>query len=98
MDRNNIVFTTFVYTEAVLVKSLLDANGIDVFMHDENLTRMYPFTSPAVGGIKLAVPDEQVAKAKDILREYRESEGQEPDWGSARAIDYDIYEGDGEEE
>jgi hypothetical protein len=32
-----------------------------------------------------------------VLREYRGSEGQEPDWGSARAIDYDIYEdGDGD--
>ena len=97
MGRDNIVFTTFVYAEAVLVKSLLEANGIDVFMHDENLTRMYPFYSAAVGGIKLAVPDEQVEKAQDVLREYRGSEGQEPDWGSARVIDYDIYE-DGEDE
>jgi hypothetical protein len=97
MNKDNIVFTTFVYTEAALVKSLLEANGIDVFMHEENLTRMYPFTSAAVGGIKLAVPDEQVEKAKDVLRAYRESEGQEPDRGSAREIDYDIYE-DGKDE
>jgi len=79
MGENNIVFTTFVYAEAALTKSLLEANGIDVFMHDETLTRMYPFTSAAVGGIKLAVPDEQVEKAKDVLLEYRGSEGQEPD-------------------
>jgi hypothetical protein len=97
MNKDNIVFTTFVYTEAALVKSLLEANGIDVFIHEENLTRMYPFTSAAVGGIKLAVPDEQVEKAQDVLRAYRESEGQEPDWGSARVIDYDIYE-DGKDE
>lgn len=92
MNSENIVFTTFVYAEAALVKSLLEANGVDVFMHDETLTRMYPFISAAVGGIKLAVPDEQIAKARDVLLEYRGSEGQEPDWGSARAIDYDIYE------
>jgi hypothetical protein len=92
MDWENVIFTTFVYAEAVQVKSLLEASGIDVFMHDENLTRMYPFTSAAVGGIKLAVPDEQVEKARDVLREYRESEGQEPDRGSARAINHDISE------
>lgn len=92
MNSENIVFTTFVYAEAALVKSLLEANGLDVFMHDENLTRMYPFTSAAVGGIKLAVPDEQIEKAKDVLQEYRGKEGQESSWGSARVIDYDIYE------
>ena len=95
MGKRNVIFTTFVYAEAVLLKSLLDANGIEVFMHDENLTRMYPFYSATVGGIKLAVPDDQIEKAKEVLKEYRGKEGQESDWGSARAIDYDIYEDDG---
>jgi hypothetical protein len=56
VDKRNVVFTTFVYAEAALVKSLLDAHGIEVFLHDENLTRMYPFYSTAVGGSSWLFP------------------------------------------
>ena len=94
MDKSNTVFTSFVYAEAALIKSLLEASGIAVFMYDENTARLNPFYSSAIGGIKLMVPDEQVEKARDVLEEYRAKEGQEADWGNARAFDIDIYEED----
>ena len=76
MAKGNVVFTSYVYAEAALIKSLLEANGISVFMYDENTARLNPFYSSAIGGIKLMVPDEEVEKARDVLNEYREKEGQ----------------------
>lgn len=67
--------------EAYLIKSLLESNEIDVFMLDENISRINPFYSHVVGGIKLAVPDHQITKANEILKEYRGREGQDPNWG-----------------
>ena len=93
MDRNNVVFTTFVYAEAVLIKSLLEANGVTVFLFDENTARLNPIYSSDIGGIKLMVPHEQVGKAREVLLEYRETEGQKADGGSFRSNDHESRDG-----
>jgi len=41
--------------EAVIVKSILDAEGIDCVLSDENLVRMDWFWSNLLGGVKLWV-------------------------------------------
>ena len=92
MDKDNVVFTSFVYAEAALVKSLLEASGIKVFMYDENTARLNPFYSSAIGGIKLMVPDEDVDRAREVLQEYREKEGQETERGKTRAVDIDLFD------
>ena len=78
MDKNNIVFVTLQYPEAALIKSLLTAHDIEVIMYDESISRMHGLYAPAVGGIKLVVPDEEIERARDILKEYRSKEGQDP--------------------
>lgn len=90
MDKKNIVFTTNNLMEANLIKSLLESNEIDVFMLDENISRINPFYSHVVGGIKLAVPDHQITKANEILKEYREREGQDPNWGMSTPFNINI--------
>ena len=60
MKRDNIVFTTLDPMEATLMKSILESSGIDVFLIDENVSRLKPIYSWTVGGLKLSVPDDQV--------------------------------------
>ena len=53
--------------EAVIVKSILDAESIDCVLSDENLVRMDWFLSNLVGGVKLWVRQEDAEKAKEII-------------------------------
>ena len=54
-------------TEAYMIKNLLEGNGIECFMRDENMTSLYtvPF-----GGIRLEVRADDAEKAREILSEY----------------------------
>ena len=81
MNRDNIVFSTLDLMEATLMKSLLEANGIDVFLIDENISRLKPIYSWAVGGVKLSVPDDQIERAHEIMREYESNVGKDPEGG-----------------
>lgn len=90
MDSKNVVFKTLSFMEATLIKSLLEGNGIDVYLYDENISRLNPFYSSAVGGIKLLVPDDQVEKARETLREYRGKEGQDPSVGKNASFGLDL--------
>jgi hypothetical protein len=71
MERDNIVFQTLDLMEATLMKSVLEASGIEVYLVDENISRLKPIYSWAIGGIKLIVPDNQINRAREVIREYR---------------------------
>ena len=79
--ERKIVFCTTNVIEANLVKSILESSGIDVYVQDENLPRLNPFLSQAIGGIKLTVPENQEKDALDVLTEYREKDNKDPNWG-----------------
>jgi len=51
---------------------------------------MDPFYSRAIGGIKLLVSDEQLEKAKEILKEYRGKEVQDPSIGKYTLFGIDV--------
>ncbi|CCQ89877.1 conserved hypothetical protein [Nitrospina gracilis 3/211] len=53
--------------EAHLAKARLEAEGIPVFIADEHLLSINWLYTPAVGGIKVKVPEDWVDAAKDIL-------------------------------
>jgi hypothetical protein len=53
--------------EAHLAASLLEANGISTLVRDEHMVSMNWFYSQAVGGVRLEVPEEQWAAAREIL-------------------------------
>lgn len=55
--------------EALLAKSVLDSEGIESFLADENTIRMDWLWSNLMGGIKLWVKAENGAAAVDLLRE-----------------------------
>jgi len=55
--------------EALLAKGSLESSGIECFLTDENMIRMDWFISNLLGGIKLAVDQEDVEAATAILDE-----------------------------
>ena len=69
-----IVFFTMDASEAALVRSLLEASGVDVYAFNENVSRMFHFTEMA--GIRFAVAPSQAELAQEILAEYRAKLGQ----------------------
>lgn len=56
-------------SEAIIYKGKLESEGIEVYIRDNNIVDSNPLYSNAVGGIKLFVKNEDVAKAQIILSE-----------------------------
>lgn len=56
-------------SELAVVRSLLDSEGIETIVLNENLIQVQPFLSNAIGGIKLQVFEEDYEKADKILTE-----------------------------
>lgn len=68
---NLITVATFTYPhEAAMLKSRLEAEGIECFLKDENVLSVQPFYSAGVGGVKVQVLESEVMKAKKIADEY----------------------------
>ncbi|MFP9097640.1 DUF2007 domain-containing protein [Flavobacterium sp. RHBU_24] len=55
--------------EAMIVKGRLEADGIDVFLADNNTIDTDTLVSNAIGGVKLFVRTADATKAKEILAE-----------------------------
>jgi hypothetical protein len=53
--------------EAAVVKTILDAEGIDCILSDENLVRMDWFWSNLLGGVKLWVKQQDVDEAQNLI-------------------------------
>jgi hypothetical protein len=58
--------------DAHLAKTRLEAAGIQAFILDENAIAVNPFYSPALGGVKLAVAEEDVDRAREVLGQEEE--------------------------
>jgi len=54
-------------SEAVIYQGKLESQGVEVFLRDLNTIDSNPLYSNAVGGIKLYVKTEDVARANEIL-------------------------------
>jgi Putative prokaryotic signal transducing protein len=55
--------------EALLAKSVLDSEGIESYLFDENMIRLDWFLSYALGGIKLRVKEEDAKEARELLEQ-----------------------------
>ncbi len=64
------VATFFSHAEALLARTRLESSGIECFLKDEHLNRIHALAAPAIGGIKLQVPDADAAQARDILENW----------------------------
>ena len=78
VNDRNIVFETHNQVEASIVQSILESNGIEVFQYKESLSGMYGFYSSAIGRISLGVHGDEMEKAAEIIRAYREQEEGDP--------------------
>jgi hypothetical protein len=76
-----IVFVTTNAFEAALVKSCLEASGVEVCLFDENISRIQPFYAALIGGIRVAVARDQEELAREVLAEYRGKAGLSPALG-----------------
>lgn len=59
-------------SEAQIIKSRLEAEGIEVFLNDQFTIDTDPLISNAIGGIKLNVWQEDHDKAREILKSISE--------------------------
>lgn len=64
------VVRSFLYLhEADIAKALLDSYGIEAFILDEHQVRQRWHLAGAVGGVKLAVADENAYRARQVLED-----------------------------
>ncbi|MGB4664707.1 MAG: hypothetical protein WBH72_00100 [Bacteroidales bacterium] len=56
--------------EYFVLKSLLEAEGIEVILKDDITIYVDPLLSQAIGGIKMYVPIERYERAKEIYDNY----------------------------
>lgn len=59
--------------EAGMARGFLEANGIEVFLADEAMSRIY--LAVVTGGIKLQVRGEDAETARQLLSEVRSEDG-----------------------
>jgi len=61
---------TFTYpSDAAVMRSFLDANGVQTFLNNEINAQVDPLLSNALGGVQLMVPNEQAELALNLLHE-----------------------------
>ncbi len=56
------------HVEAHIIKSLIESNGIECFLSDDNFVSLDPLLSQAVGGIKLHVFEKDIDKIDTIIK------------------------------
>lgn len=70
MENTFIKVASFQYSsEAMIIKGRLEAEGIEVFMKDNNTIDTDPLVSNAIGGVKLLVRFEDKDRATEVLQD-----------------------------
>lgn len=64
------VFSSTYSFEANLIFSILESNGLHPFIQDEHTVQMQPLYSYAIGGVKVFVPEDEAANAKELIDDY----------------------------
>ena len=64
-------FDNYIYANILLLR--LKSEGIDCYLKDENTVTIDPLLSPALGGIKVMVEENDIAKATNSLEEFEET-------------------------
>lgn len=66
------------YIQANLARLRLGTEGIEAFIEDEYLTTVDPLLMPALGGVKLRVPKDDLQAAFSILRAHAQAVAEVP--------------------
>lgn len=69
MNGWNIIQTFMFPQDAYMAKAYLESAGINTLIQDEMTTQTYSLYSNAIGGVKLLVPDADVAESRRLLTE-----------------------------
>ncbi len=78
MREDYTILTVFEYsTEAQVIKSKLDSEGISTMLMDEKTIDSDPLLSQAIGGVKLLVANKDLEKASKIYADIRTYEKDE---------------------
>ena len=56
--------------QAEIIKGLLEAQGIQVWLNAQGAARAYAVTVGSLGAVELLVPSSQAAQAREVLDEY----------------------------
>jgi hypothetical protein len=73
-DEWTAIRNCFSLEEAVVLKSLLETNGLEVFIADEHLLGVQPLYAIALGGVRVMVRSKDLHLAKMILDAFDTSE------------------------
>ncbi|RYJ43686.1 DUF2007 domain-containing protein [Flavobacterium beibuense] len=70
MENTFVKVASFQYSsEAMIIKGRLEAEGIEVFMKDNNTIDTDPLVSNAIGGVKLLVRLDDKERAIEVLQD-----------------------------
>jgi hypothetical protein len=70
MDDEIVTVATFgTAAEAEMARGYLEANGIEVFLGDEAMSRIASHLAPMIGGVKLQVRREDEELVRQLLSE-----------------------------
>ena len=79
MEKLVTVATFDLASEAETMKLLLEEEGFEVFLADDNLVGMNWFVANAVGGIKLQVPAPKSELARKFVEQHQRARRDNPD-------------------
>jgi hypothetical protein len=80
-DKLVLLLTTQSETEAEILKSLLESNGIRCTFLTQVPHNLYPFTVDGLAAIKIKVLDSQLEMARELMRDYESGPRSEEDGG-----------------
>ena len=83
-DKWELIITVSGELQADLLRNLLEAQGIKVFLNQEGAGRAYGLTVGPMGEVQVLVPENQSQAARQIVDDYyagkfESDEGEEPD-------------------
>ena len=68
------IATTYEVFEAEFLRNHLEAEGFEVYLADDNIIGVFNMLAPAIGGIKIRVPESEAEDAQIFIEKLRSAE------------------------
>jgi hypothetical protein len=85
-NEPSLLFVSAQIIDVQMVRGLLESEGIEAFVFDDNIVRLNPFYAQAIGGIKLFVRTKDLSAASEILRAHLNTKDDPPFSGTLAPI------------
>ena len=86
-DVSTVVFTAEGEFEAQQVRAFLEAHGIPCRMEGEALRKTHGLTLDGLGYVRIHVPEDRVAEARELLDRVERGELTLPEWTDLQQMD-----------